>query len=117
MRKMPDWEYLAGEGLKCPACKDGDAVAGDFLNSDGTEIVQAVSCDSCPATWKDVYKLSGYTGLEVGEQGSPDVEEDEEPQPLDCPMCVTGQAYLLGKLGAREHFKCRACGHEMSRAG
>jgi len=34
---------------------------------------------------------------------------------MRCPAC-SGEGILLGSLGAREHFRCRACGADFSSA-
>lgn len=50
-----------------------------------------------------------YCGEEEEEGG-----EDLEELP-DCPVCG-GPGALLGKLGNRWHFRCRACGLDFSEA-
>lgn len=50
----------------------------------------------------------GLDALYAGE-----VEDDEEDALTVCPVC-TGPVYPLGTLGARQHFRCRNCGLDLS---
>ncbi len=40
--------------------------------------------------------------------------QDEGPESIPCPMCDTNDAQVLGVLGIRLYFLCRACGWEFS---
>jgi tRNA(Ile2) C34 agmatinyltransferase TiaS len=50
----------------------------------------------------------GLEALYAGE-----VEDDEEDDLTVCPVCA-GPVYPLGSLGARQHFRCRNCGLDLS---
>lgn len=43
-------------------------------------------------------------------------EEEPEPEPVECPACPQcgGETAVLGVLGRRVHFRCRACGWDCS---
>lgn len=40
-------------------------------------------------------------------------EVSDEEAPI-CPTCLTGYGILLGQLGLRLHYRCRACGMDFS---
>lgn len=42
------------------------------------------------------------------------VEKSEEPECVVCPACGGAGLFLLGKLGNRNHFRCRNCAAECS---
>lgn len=73
-------EYAARGGVVCPACGGSD-VSGDSVEIDAGGASQSVSCDDCDATWVDVYKLTGYTDLEVPEQEEEEEEEEDSEAP------------------------------------
>lgn len=33
----------------------------------------------------------------------------DQPTP-DCPVCISGDTFFLGRLGTVDHFRCRDCG-------
>lgn len=39
-----------------------------------------------------------------------DNDEDDDLATADCPSC-DGEAFSMGKLGNRGHFRCRSCGY------
>jgi hypothetical protein len=61
---MSDKEYVARKGQLCPACKMPDSEGSSF-DTDGGEVYQEMLCNNCGASWTDIYKLTGYTSLEV----------------------------------------------------
>ena len=50
-------EYLEGPNYKCPYCGEID-IEGGFVEIDGNDALQEVSCLECSKTWTDVYKRS-----------------------------------------------------------
>jgi len=48
--------YIEGKSCHCPFCKSED-IEGGHMEVDGTGAWQEVECNSCGATWQDVYKL------------------------------------------------------------
>ena len=58
--------YLADSG-KCPICGSSDIV-GDEIQAEGDSHYQTINCQSCDASWVDVYTL---TDIEMDEPGDP----------------------------------------------
>ena len=61
-KPMSQRKYV--KSLRCPNCRSNDVVAGGDENKDGI-IEQEVDCQSCKASWFDVYTLRGYDRLEI----------------------------------------------------
>lgn len=61
---MTQYEYLAAQGIQCPACRSRE-IDGMDVDMDGDGIVQSCECNACGATWTDQYTLVGYIELEV----------------------------------------------------
>lgn len=87
---MGDNAYLMGNLVRCPDC-----------GWEGEVLDMAVDGDKryCP----DCDELLI------------DDSEELEPESVACPECG-GDGVLLGNLGRREHFRCRDCGIDFSRA-
>jgi hypothetical protein len=60
----PAAEHVENEGAKCPACKSGQ-IEGDSISIEGKNAYQPMWCNSCPATWVDEYRLTGYAELKT----------------------------------------------------
>jgi rubredoxin len=43
-------------------------------------------------------------------------KQDEAADPVSCPMCDGNDSAVLGMLGYRVYFLCRACGWKFSSA-
>jgi hypothetical protein len=56
--------YVKHGGSKCIACGSNN-IEGGSLEMDGASAWCVVDCNDCGASWKDVYKLSGYTDFEM----------------------------------------------------
>ena len=57
-------QYIKTSGLQCPSCEAYEVTTTDHVETDGGFGWQEVRCDSCEATWQDVYTLTGYDNLE-----------------------------------------------------
>jgi Zn-finger nucleic acid-binding protein len=66
MKKKPltDAQYIINPNV-CPSCHSHD-VTGGRINID-VQTTQEVTCDTCGATWIDVYQLMGYMELKEKE--------------------------------------------------
>jgi transcription elongation factor Elf1 len=66
MNKKPltDAQYIKNPTV-CPSCQGKD-VSGGPVEVDAGTAWQEVTCLACEATWKDLYKLTGYTELNQG---------------------------------------------------
>ena len=60
-----DEQYIKTSGLQCPACEAYEVTTIDRVETDDGSAWQEVNCDSCKATWQDIYKLTGYDNLEI----------------------------------------------------
>ncbi len=49
---------------RCPSCDSYEVTTIDHVEIDSNSASQKVKCDSCKATWQDIYQLIGY---EIGE--------------------------------------------------
>ena len=58
-------QYVKDGGVKCPACSSRYITGTGNSNADGDWHSETVECESCGATWDDIYTLSGYDGLAV----------------------------------------------------
>ena len=65
--------YLKHGGGKCVACGSKN-IEGGPMEMDGTSAWCVVDCNDCGASWKDVYKLTGYTDFEMNAEFSPIVQ-------------------------------------------
>ena len=63
-RPMSDAEYAAGAGVSCPFCGSGDLEVVGGPQADGRDCWQEVECRACRKTWRDVYRLVGYEGMD-----------------------------------------------------
>lgn len=59
-----DRQYIKTSGQQCPSCEAHEVTTVDHVETDGGSAWQEVKCDSCEATWQDIYKLTGYDNLE-----------------------------------------------------
>lgn len=66
MKKKPltDAQYIKNPNV-CPSCH-GHYVTGGRIRID-VQTTQEVTCDTCGATWVDVYQLIGYMELKEKE--------------------------------------------------
>jgi hypothetical protein len=55
--------YLKYRGTRCPFCRSDDISNGDSNTDDNWHSI-SVTCDSCGATWDDVYTLNNVNDLE-----------------------------------------------------
>ena len=61
---MSDKEYIKNKGLKCPSCRSGDITTlNKEMEDDGFYV--STECEKCGASWKEHYRLSGYTDFET----------------------------------------------------
>lgn len=58
-------EYIKAKGNKCPACGSGSIDGWGHPDYDGDSMTQDVACNTCGATWKDNYRLVGFSDLEI----------------------------------------------------
>jgi len=56
---MTDEEYVQTGGNKCPYCKSVN-VESSSGGADGSYAWADCSCADCPASWTDVYELTGF---------------------------------------------------------
>ena len=59
-----NYNYVKTSGQQCPSCESYEITSLDHVEIDNGSAWQEVKCDSCKATWQDVYKLTGYDNLE-----------------------------------------------------
>jgi hypothetical protein len=62
--RMSNTEYVANNGDACPVCESVDVTVLIPLNPDDG----SVECESCGATWNNVYELIGYDDLIRGDE-------------------------------------------------
>jgi C4-type Zn-finger protein len=58
--------YVAKMGNHCPVCEGRDidsSANGAEYGEDWCSV--SVECENCGATWKDIYKLTGFSDLET----------------------------------------------------
>ena len=68
MPELSNKQFVHHLGLRCPACGVNDtATATNLVETDSGSAWQDVHCESCKATWQDVYKLVGYDNLKTEE--------------------------------------------------
>ena len=61
---LSETQYVKSSGLKCPRCESENIDPVDYFESDRTIndcILQNILCLDCNAEWFDVYKLDGYS--------------------------------------------------------
>lgn len=73
MKKKPakstEAEYVLHAGCVCPVCGSDDVVSdGPDGEYDYNKIGMRCHCDSCDATWDEIYTLTGYDNLVEEEQ-------------------------------------------------
>ena len=56
--------YAATGGMLCPACGGTTLVLGGFTRFGMIAVTQPRRCAHCGATWRAVYELTGYEGLQ-----------------------------------------------------
>jgi len=76
--------YVARKGQCCPNCGSAD-IAGEPIEADGDEGISETHCFNCKSTWKDQFRLVGFTGLEA--------------TPLKVIKSVSGRGYLSSADG------------------
>lgn len=60
-------EYV--KNPRCPICRSADIECEmDWNGNDSQTMVNEGTCLDCQATWNEIYKLTGYTDLEPGEE-------------------------------------------------
>jgi len=66
MKKKPltDDQYIKNPNV-CPSCHGHDVTGGQIKID--VQTTQEVTCDTCGATWIDVYQLKGYMELKEKE--------------------------------------------------
>lgn len=57
-------DYLANCGTKCPHCGSAE-LTGRALEVDAMIAWQPMSCETCGASWTDLFKLTGIANLVV----------------------------------------------------
>ena len=55
-------QYMTNGACKCPVCHS-EEIEGGPIEIDAGQAWQPMSCNACPATWNDVYKLTGFSEL------------------------------------------------------
>ncbi len=55
-------KYLEGGGVECPYCGH-TALSGGYVEVEGGEASQKVSCNECNREWYDVYTLTGIESI------------------------------------------------------
>jgi len=61
-----DQEYVNSSGNICPFCKKCTVSADGGVEVDGGVAYQGITCDSCGASWNDIYRLIGINEIKVG---------------------------------------------------
>ena len=59
-------DYVKVGGNKCPHCQSHD-IQAESPDFDGSQIYCDVVCNSCNATWTDVYRLDAYGNLDTSD--------------------------------------------------
>jgi DNA-directed RNA polymerase subunit M/transcription elongation factor TFIIS len=93
---LSDREYVESAGQTCPKCFSYQISYHGAFETEGPEGWQNVECESCGATWKDLFRLVGYEGQNITQpEGKPESEPKHyllivsgcvEPQPLEGPF-------------------------------
>lgn len=68
--------YLAHRGMICPVCGSAESIEGDGIEVDDLGMYQQVRCTRCGSAWLDIYKLAGYTELQVGPYSPADFDDN-----------------------------------------
>jgi CRISPR/Cas system-associated protein Cas10 (large subunit of type III CRISPR-Cas system) len=55
------------QGIHCPVC-GSTSIEGDFLEQNNNYVEQRAYCNSCEASWDDVYKLVKIENVEFGKK-------------------------------------------------
>lgn len=111
-----------GAGARCEAYWESLDKAADRLEGyiergpDPCDVFFQRSVEEGEAVTVEEAVAEGLDALYAGE-----VEDDEDHlseqyedlEPGQCPVCL-GPVYPLGTLGARQHFRCRNCGLDLS---
>lgn len=63
-KNLTQLEYRKSRGIKCPNCRSLGVEAGKVKITCTDTVHVEVSCNTCGATWEDVYNLKGYTKLQ-----------------------------------------------------
>jgi alkyl hydroperoxide reductase subunit AhpF len=59
-------EYVNNGGFLCPICKKGPIFADGSVEVDGGVACQGITCESCGASWNDIYRLIGIDDVKQG---------------------------------------------------
>lgn len=62
--KFTSEQHVANAAGVCPQC-GATNITGGFVEIEGCKAFQKVGCNSCDATWNDIYRLVGYDNLET----------------------------------------------------
>jgi formate dehydrogenase maturation protein FdhE len=60
-------EYKSLSGVVCPVCGTSHISGNGRTQTIADGAYQPIKCDECESTWNDVYTLSGYDELSLGE--------------------------------------------------
>lgn len=63
---MSDEYYVQKAGLCCPVCRSSNIGAHAIHQAEARTAWQEVRCNACGSTWNDIYNLTGFDDLEVG---------------------------------------------------
>lgn len=63
--KITGKQYVEADGMICPVC--GSANMGYTHDATHSDSLRNFTCYSCRATWRDTYKLTGFTDLVLPE--------------------------------------------------
>lgn len=59
-------DYVNADGTVCPQCESKDLTATAEAEPSGVNMFTPIKCDSCGASWTDVYTLSGFENFVPG---------------------------------------------------
>ena len=62
-KPMTPESYLEHEGSLCPVCRSDKVRAGGPEPTSTIQVIRGASCETCEATWTDVYGLENYDNL------------------------------------------------------
>ena len=74
-------KYLASGGGNCPVCGKHN-LEGESVDIDGGSATQEMYCTDCESSWTDMYTLTGYADLKIGDsvhigEDRPEVEDSD----------------------------------------
>lgn len=75
---MTQKQFTDKGGQYCPVCGSSDIMCNG-MEQDYGDMFQDMNCEACGAVWTETYSLTGYMGLEKGEEENfdPNTENGE----------------------------------------